>query len=236
MVAKGSTCIKFESGLHPEIKQDVGYQEIRRFPMLVNKYRIYDEDIMARFVHYKSLSEKKGKNQYHSKSYNASTDKGKHRASNEKKLSMGDTSTSIKCGKLGHHANECKNKLLSISLIAIIHTGAIHSFIFLDCAERLGLKLSAMVGNMVIDTRTNGLVTMSWVWLNFPLKIYGSSFSMCSMCCNTGAQIFWGPNFFVTTKIRISPLIEPALTIVNYQGLAEKHGVLSKSFFDNSTT
>lgn len=112
MVAEGSTCIKFESGLHPEIKQDIGYHEIRQFTMSVNKCRIYDEDIMARFVHYKSLSEKKAKNQYHSKSYNASTDKGKHRASDEKKLSMGDTSTSIKCGELGHRANECKNKVL----------------------------------------------------------------------------------------------------------------------------
>lgn len=41
--AEGSKCIKFESGLRPEIKKDIGYQEIQFF-MLVNKCKIYDED------------------------------------------------------------------------------------------------------------------------------------------------------------------------------------------------
>lgn len=35
--AEGLKCIKFESELHPEIKQDVGYHEICRFSVLVNK-------------------------------------------------------------------------------------------------------------------------------------------------------------------------------------------------------
>lgn len=35
--AEGSKCIKFESGLRPEIKQGIRYQEIRRFFVLVNK-------------------------------------------------------------------------------------------------------------------------------------------------------------------------------------------------------
>nr|XP_012575109.1 uncharacterized protein LOC101514546 [Cicer arietinum] len=39
-----SKCIKFEMGLRPEIKKQVGMQEIRDFPTLVNKSRIYDED------------------------------------------------------------------------------------------------------------------------------------------------------------------------------------------------
>lgn len=46
--SKGSKCIKFKSGLRPEIKQGVGYQEICWFSMLVNKYIIYDEDSRAR--------------------------------------------------------------------------------------------------------------------------------------------------------------------------------------------
>lgn len=41
-----------------EIKQGIGYQEIRRFPMLVNKCRIYDEDSGVRSTHYKSMSER----------------------------------------------------------------------------------------------------------------------------------------------------------------------------------
>lgn len=42
--AEESKCIKFESGLRPEIKQGIRYQEIHRFPTLVNKCRIFDED------------------------------------------------------------------------------------------------------------------------------------------------------------------------------------------------
>lgn len=61
-VVEGSKCIKFENGLYPKIKQYIGYQEIHRFPMLVNKCRIYVEDNMASSTNYKSLSEKKGRN------------------------------------------------------------------------------------------------------------------------------------------------------------------------------
>lgn len=37
VAAEGSKCIKFESGLRPEIKQDIGYQEIHQFSVLVSK-------------------------------------------------------------------------------------------------------------------------------------------------------------------------------------------------------
>lgn len=39
-VVEGSKCIKFESGLRPEIKQFIGYQEIHRFSVLVKKCQI----------------------------------------------------------------------------------------------------------------------------------------------------------------------------------------------------
>lgn len=35
----GSKCIKFKSGLRPEIKQGIRYQEICRFSVLLNKCR-----------------------------------------------------------------------------------------------------------------------------------------------------------------------------------------------------
>ncbi|XP_050918757.1 uncharacterized protein LOC127136210 [Lathyrus oleraceus] len=112
---EGSKCIKFESGLRFEINQGISYQEIRRFPMLVNKCRIYDEDIGDHLAHYKSLSEKKGKNQYRGNSYSAPADKGNQRVSDEKRPSGGDTLASIKCfkcGELGRRTSECKNKVL----------------------------------------------------------------------------------------------------------------------------
>lgn len=40
----------------------------------------------------------------------------------------------------------------NIPLIIIIDMGATHSFVSLDCGERLGLKLSSMVGSVIVDT------------------------------------------------------------------------------------
>lgn len=47
VTTEGLKCIEFESRLQPEIKKVVGYQGIHHFCVLVNKYRIYDEDIKA---------------------------------------------------------------------------------------------------------------------------------------------------------------------------------------------
>ena len=58
--AKFSKCIKFENGLHPEIKKAVGYQKIRVFADLIDSCRIYEEDNNA---HYKIISDKRGKHQ-----------------------------------------------------------------------------------------------------------------------------------------------------------------------------
>ncbi|XP_050916497.1 uncharacterized protein LOC127131625 [Lathyrus oleraceus] len=54
-----SKCIKFENVMRPEIKQFIGYREIRRFSVLVNKCRIYNEDIRAKFSHYNNVSDKR---------------------------------------------------------------------------------------------------------------------------------------------------------------------------------
>ncbi|XP_050876056.1 uncharacterized protein LOC127079724 [Lathyrus oleraceus] len=211
-----------ENGLRPEIKQGIGYQQIRRYAELVNKSRIYDEDNRTRSAYYKSISEKKWKGQFRGKPYVTPVDKGKQKALDGKKTSGGGPPASVKCfkcGGLGHCANECNNKVLrcyncgktghrvaevisvhicqkpkktaataaqingrvftlsgsevpktdnlikgtcfinNIELIAIIDTGATHSFISLECATGLGLKLSLLVGSMVIDTPTNGSVT-----------------------------------------------------------------------------
>lgn len=58
----------------------------------------------------------------------------------------------------------------------MIDMGATHSFISLDCAIKLNLQVSYIVEIIVIDTLTNGLVTTSWVCLNFTLTIYGKDF------------------------------------------------------------
>ncbi|XP_058746063.1 uncharacterized protein LOC131618932 [Vicia villosa] len=82
--AEVSKCIRFENGPRLEIKQGVGYLEIRQFPILVNKCRIYDQDTRAKYSFYKSYNEKKGKTQDRGKSYSTHADKGKQKVSDEK--------------------------------------------------------------------------------------------------------------------------------------------------------
>lgn len=77
--------------------------------MLVSKCRIYDEDSRACSTHYKSISKN---NQYRRKSYITQDDKDKQRTSNERKPSEGENLTSVKCGELGHYANECRYEVL----------------------------------------------------------------------------------------------------------------------------
>ncbi|XP_050889042.1 uncharacterized protein LOC127094226 [Lathyrus oleraceus] len=112
---KFSKCIKFENGLHPEIKQEIGYQQIRRFLESVNNSRIYKDDSKARPTHYKGLSERRGKqNLNYGKPYNAPADKGKHRDANGKRPSGGGAPTPLKCyrcGDLGHHVIECEGHI-----------------------------------------------------------------------------------------------------------------------------
>ncbi|KAF1898408.1 hypothetical protein Lal_00042100 [Lupinus albus] len=42
-----SKCVKFESGLKPKLKSIFGHQEIVDFPTLVNKCRVYEDDLAA---------------------------------------------------------------------------------------------------------------------------------------------------------------------------------------------
>ncbi|XP_050907359.1 uncharacterized protein LOC127120836 [Lathyrus oleraceus] len=111
--AEESKCVKFENGLRPEIKQGIGYQEIRRFPTLVNKCRIFDEDSKARTAHYKSLSEKKNKDR--GSPYASPNGKGKQKVVDEKKPSGGGSSIAskcFKCGEPGHRADSCTKRVL----------------------------------------------------------------------------------------------------------------------------
>jgi len=67
--AESSKCIKFENGLCPEIKQFIGFHEIRDFPTLVNKCRIFYQDSKAMSSNYKMTSDTKGKGHERGKPY-----------------------------------------------------------------------------------------------------------------------------------------------------------------------
>jgi len=97
--AEFSKCIKFENGLHAEIKWAIGYQKIRQFSDLVSSYIIYEEDTKA---HYKIMNERKGKQQQiRGKPYNALADKGKQRVNDESKPRKRDTPAEIVCFRCG---------------------------------------------------------------------------------------------------------------------------------------
>lgn len=70
----------------------------------------------------------------------------------------------------------------NMPLIAIIDTGAMHSFIYLGYAKRLNLKLSVMRGSMVIDTPAMGSETTSSVCLKCPLNICDKYFEVDLVC------------------------------------------------------
>ncbi|MCI40221.1 cellular nucleic acid-binding protein [Trifolium medium] len=61
MEAEEDKCVKSENGLRPDIKQLIGFSEIRDFPTLVNKCRICDKDGKAKANYYKAADEKRGK-------------------------------------------------------------------------------------------------------------------------------------------------------------------------------
>ena len=70
----------------------------------------------------------------------------------------------------------------STPLITIIDTGATHYFIAADCVERLGLMLSFMNGEMVVDTPAKGSLTTSFVCVKCPLSIFDIDFAVDLVC------------------------------------------------------
>ncbi|MCI38898.1 GRAS family transcription factor, partial [Trifolium medium] len=59
--AEEDKCVKFESGLRPDIKHMIEFSQIRDFATLVNKSRICDDDRRAKVNFYKAVNDRKGK-------------------------------------------------------------------------------------------------------------------------------------------------------------------------------
>ncbi|XP_050914573.1 uncharacterized protein LOC127129431 [Lathyrus oleraceus] len=103
-------------------------------------------------------------NQNHGKPYEAPTDKGKWKASDGKETSEGGIIASIRYFSGGWCQKpkevHCGGKVFALSGAEITRFDNL-------------IRVSYMVGSMVIDTPTNGSVTTSWICLNFTLTIYG---------------------------------------------------------------
>jgi len=70
----------------------------------------------------------------------------------------------------------------STHLIAIIDTGATHSFMASGCVERLGLVVTPLLRGMVIDTPANGSVTTFLVCAKCPVNFGCVDFELGLVC------------------------------------------------------
>jgi hypothetical protein len=147
---------------------------------------------------------------------------------------VGSNVTCFNCGEKGHISSQCdkpkkeqvKGKVFALSgaetttddrliqgtcfingtpLIAIIDTGATHSFISLDCAKRLNLILSDMRRSMIIDTPAMGSVSTSYVCLNCPLSIFGRDFGIDLVCLPLEQlDVILGMNWLKVNRVYIN--------------------------------
>lgn len=70
----------------------------------------------------------------------------------------------------------------STPLIAIIDTGATHSFISVSCVERLKLVVTPLLRGMVIDTLASGSVTTSFMCAKCPVNFGNVDFELDLVC------------------------------------------------------
>ncbi|KAK2444363.1 cleavage and polyadenylation specificity factor subunit [Trifolium repens] len=265
--AEGDRCVKFESGLRPDLKQLVSILEIRNFANLVNKSNICDLDGKAKTSYYKEMNDKKERSLDRGKPYDK-RNKGKVGGSGEKGKNANDKcykcgvlghrfydcpkgDRCFKCGEFGHKADVCKKKvscfncgeeghkspeckkpkkavgkLFALSgdgaeqvdnlirgtcfiydtpLIAIVDTGATHSFISFECMKRLNIHVSEMLGCMEIETPAIGSVTTQLVCRNCPVVVFGKSFGMDLVCIpHSGIDVIFGINWLIFNRVHIN--------------------------------
>ncbi|XP_050900594.1 uncharacterized protein LOC127107346, partial [Lathyrus oleraceus] len=116
------------------------------------------------------------------------------------------------CGEEGHIGSQCQKPkksrtcfIYGTPLITIIDTGATHCFISANCARRLGLKLSALDGELIVETPAKGSVTTSLVCLKCPLSIFDRDFYVDLVCLQLdGMDVILGMNWLEYNYVHIN--------------------------------
>ena len=93
----------------------------------------------------------------------------------------------------------------SFPLITIIDTGATHCFIAADCVKRLGLTLSSLDRDMVVEVPAKGTVTTSFVCASFPLSIFNRDFVVDLVCLLlVGLDVVLGMDWLKANYVHIN--------------------------------
>ena len=83
--------------------------------------------------------------------------------------------------------------LKNILLIVLFDSGAMHSFISIDCVKKLNLSLSSLPFDLLVSTPTGGKVSTSQACLNCPILVEGKPFVIDLVCLPlTGIDIIIG--------------------------------------------
>ena len=93
----------------------------------------------------------------------------------------------------------------SFPLITIIDTGATHCFIVVDCVKRLGLTLSSLDRDMVVEVPAKGTVTTSFVCASCPLSIFDRDFVVDLVCLPlVGLDVVLGMDWLKANYVHIN--------------------------------
>ncbi|GAU21686.1 hypothetical protein TSUD_242580 [Trifolium subterraneum] len=229
--AEHDKCVKFESGLRPEIKHLIGFSEIRNFATLVAKSRICDEDGKAKSSYYKAMTEKRGKGQDRGKPYG---DKGKKavESSGTKKRNNGQC---YKCGEMGHKSFECPKKVdKCFNCGKLGHRSDVCDWkpTCFNCgeeghkspackkpkktmgkvfalnggnADQVDNLIREMSGRMEIETPASGSVTTRLVCLDCPVTVFDRHFGMDLVCIQlSGIDVIFGMNWLIFNQVHIN--------------------------------
>ena len=78
-------------------------------------------------------------------------------------------------------------------LIALFNLGATHSFISIDCVEKLSLSLSSLLFDLLVSTPIGGKVSTSQAYLNCLIQLEGKPIVVNLVCLSwTGVDIIIG--------------------------------------------